>query len=83
MTRRERRIRHYRVRRVLAGVTALGMVGLGVGFAIPAGAQGVSNNDGPGGYTGQGNYNCTGTQQGNAYQAQALGASWNSRDFSC
>jgi hypothetical protein len=38
MTRRERRIRHYRVRRVFASVTALAVAGLGVGFAASAGA---------------------------------------------
>ena len=36
MTRRERRIRHHRVRRVVVGVTALGAVSLGIGLAAPA-----------------------------------------------
>jgi hypothetical protein len=38
MTRKERRIKHRRVRRVLASLTALGVLGLGVGLAAPAGA---------------------------------------------
>jgi hypothetical protein len=45
-TRRERRVRHHRVRRVVAGVTALGAVGLGVGLAAPAGARSDGGNCG-------------------------------------
>jgi hypothetical protein len=45
MTRRERRIKHRRVRRVLASVTALGTVGLGIGMAGPAAATKTSTDD--------------------------------------
>ena len=78
MTRRERRIKHRRVRRVMASATALGMVGLGVGLAVPAGAQNYHvQNDGPGA-TLQGNYNCTGDTWGD-YHAQNWGqGAWHS-----
>jgi hypothetical protein len=77
MTRRERRIRHRRVRRVFAGVIALGTVGLGVGFAGGAGAQNFHvNNDGPGaGNYPKFNYNCTGDTWANSGNAQNRGNS--------
>jgi hypothetical protein len=46
MTRKERRIKHRRVRRVLASLTALGVLGLGVGLAAPAGATKSGGNCG-------------------------------------
>ena len=42
MTRRERRIKHRRSRRIFASVMALGVLGTGVGLAVPASA---SNSD--------------------------------------
>jgi hypothetical protein len=80
-TRRQRRIRNRRVRRVLASVTTLGLVGLGVGLAVPAGANnGVDYNDGPGAYL-QGNYNCTGDYQATSGNAQNRGASYHSSAY--
>jgi hypothetical protein len=77
MTRRERRIRHRRVRRVLASVTALGVLGMGVGLAGPAVANnGRDNNNGPGNFT-----NCTGDDQANASIATENGQSWHACIF--
>ena len=45
-TRRERRIKHRRARRIVATLTAVGAVDLGVGFAVPANARNGNSNEG-------------------------------------